>query len=115
MARLAKLNAMGMACLMAFAAGALGTSGQAMAQEVMCSISVNSASVQGTNKTIYDNMRNALQDFMQAQKWTNDKFETRERIECSLNFNITTQVSSNEFKGTLSQRASCSTCPQVQS
>ena len=59
MARLAKLNAMGMACLMAFAAGALGTSGQAMAQEVMCSISVNSASVQGTNKTIYDNMRNA--------------------------------------------------------
>ena len=101
MARLAKLNAMGMACLMAFAAGALGTSGQAMAQEVMCSISVNSASVQGTNKTIYDNMRNALQDFMQAQKWTNDKFETRERIECSLNFNITTQVSSNEFKGTL--------------
>lgn len=73
----------------------------ALAQELQCSISVTSASVQGTNKQIYENMRNALQDFMSAQIWTNDRFESRERIECSLNFNITTQVSSNEFKGTL--------------
>lgn len=71
------------------------------AQELQCGISVTSASVQGTNKQIYENMRNAIQDFMAAQIWTNDKFETRERIECSLNFNITSQISSNEFKGTL--------------
>jgi len=73
----------------------------ASAQELQCSISVTSASVQGTNKQIYENMRTAIQDFLTAQMWTNDKFESRERIECSLNFNITTQVSSNEFKGTL--------------
>lgn len=72
-----------------------------LAQELQCSISVTTASVQGTNKQVYENMRTALQDFMSAQIWTTDKFETRERIECSLNFNITTQVSSNEFKGTL--------------
>lgn len=71
------------------------------AQELQCSISVTSASVQGTNKQIYENMRTAIQDFLTAQIWTNDKFDARERIECSLNFNITTQVSSNEFKGTL--------------
>lgn len=75
--------------------------GTARAQELQCSVSVTSASVQGTNKQIYENMRNAIQDFMSAQIWTNDHFEARERIECSLNFNITTQVSSNEFKGTL--------------
>lgn len=71
------------------------------AQEMQCSISVQSASVQGTNKSVYENMRNALTEFMNAQIWTNDRFESRERIECSLNFNITEQVSSNEFKGTL--------------
>lgn len=71
------------------------------AQELQCSVSVTSASVQGTNKQIYENMRTAIQDFLTAQIWTNDKFDARERIECSLNFNITTQVSSNEFKGTL--------------
>lgn len=71
------------------------------AQEMQCSVSVQSASIQGTNKQVYENMRNALQDFMKSQIWTNDNFETKERIECSLNFNITEQVSSNEFKGTL--------------
>lgn len=71
------------------------------AQEFQCSVTVQSASVQGTNKQIYENMRNALNDFMRAQIWTNDKFDTKERIECSFNFNITEQVSSNEFKGVL--------------
>lgn len=73
----------------------------AQAQELQCSVSVTSASIQGTNKQVYENMRNAIQDFMSAQIWTDDHFEARERIECSLNFNITSQISSNEFKGTL--------------
>ena len=73
----------------------------ASAQELQCGISVTSASVQGTNKQVYDEMRTAIQDFMSQQIWTQDKFESRERIECSFNFNITSQVSSNEFKGTL--------------
>lgn len=71
------------------------------AQELQCSINVQSASVQGTNKQVYENMRDALNDFMQNQIWTTDKFTSQERIECSMNFNITEQVSSNEFKGTL--------------
>ncbi len=71
------------------------------AQEFQCSVTVQSASVQGTNKQIYENMRNALNDFMRAQIWTNDKYDTKERIECSFNFNITEQISSNEFKGVL--------------
>lgn len=73
----------------------------ASAQELQCSISVQSASVQGTNKQVYDNMRNTIQDFVNTQVWTTDIFETRERIECSLTFNITEQISSNEFRGSL--------------
>ena len=71
------------------------------AQELQCSLSVQSASVQGTNKQIYENMRNALSDFVNNQQWTHDKFGNSERIECSFNFNITDQIASNEFKGTL--------------
>ena len=73
----------------------------ANAQELQCSVSVQSASVQGTNKQIYENMRNALSDFMNNQIWTNDRYDNKERIECSFNFNITDQIASNEFKGTL--------------
>ncbi len=73
----------------------------ANAQELKCSVSVSSASVQGTNKQIFENMRNALNDFMSAQIWPSASFKSDERFECSFNFNITEQVSSNEFKGTL--------------
>lgn len=71
------------------------------AQELQCSMSVQSASVQGTNKQVYENMRNTLTEFMNSQIWTSDRFEPRERIECSFSFNITEQVSSNEFKASL--------------
>lgn len=77
------------------------TSVATLAQELQCSVSIQSASVQGTNKQVFENMRNTVQDFLKNQIWTSDKFDSKERIECSLNFNITTQVSSNEFKGTL--------------
>lgn len=79
----------------------LGTTCIVSAQEMQCSISVQASSIQGTNKQVYENMRNTLQDFMKSQIWTSDNFDTKERIECSFNFNITEQVSSNEFKGTL--------------
>ncbi|MBR6251771.1 MAG: DUF4835 family protein [Bacteroidales bacterium] len=77
----------------------------AVAQELQCSVSVQSASVQGTNKQVFENMRNAISEFLQTHKWTNDVFDTKERIECSMNFNITSQMSSNEFKGTLTVQA----------
>ena len=75
------------------------------AQELQCSVSVQSSSVQGTNKQVFENMRNAITDFLQNHRWTNDIFDTKERIECSLYFNITEQSSSNEFKGTLTVQA----------
>lgn len=71
------------------------------AQEIQCSLSVTSNSIQGTNKIVFENMRTAINDFIKNQIWTNDKFDTKERIECNLSFNITDQISSNEFKGTL--------------
>lgn len=73
----------------------------AQSQELQCSVSVQSASVQGTNKQVYDNMRNTIQDFLQTQVWTTDHFDSKERIECSMTFNITEQITSNEFKGSL--------------
>ncbi len=71
------------------------------AQELQCALSVQSSSVQGTSKSVFENMRTALSEFVNSHLWTNDRFESKERIECTLSFNITEQVSSNEFKGTL--------------
>lgn len=73
----------------------------AHAQELQCSMQVQSASVQGTNKQVYESMRTALNEFMNNQIWTKDIFTGAERIECNFVINITDQIASDEFKGTL--------------
>ena len=73
----------------------------ASAQEFNCSISVSSPQVQGTDKDVYDKMQKALYEFVNNRKWTNYTFKVEERIECTLQINITERVSTDEFKGTL--------------
>lgn len=71
------------------------------AQELRSSIQVQSASVQGTNKQVYESMRTDLTEFVNNMVWTRDRYDNIERIECNFVFNITEQISSNEFKGKL--------------
>lgn len=71
------------------------------AQELRSSIQVQSASVQGTNKQVYESMRTDLTEFVNNMVWTSDRYDNIERIECNFVFNITEQISSNEFKGKL--------------
>ncbi|MEA1877452.1 MAG: DUF4835 family protein [Bacteroidota bacterium] len=77
----------------------------AYAQELNCSVSVVSPQVQGSNKQVYDTMRKALYEFVNNTKWTDHIFKDEERIDCSLMFNITEQISDDEFKGTLQIQA----------
>lgn len=75
------------------------------AQELNCNVSVVSPQVQGSNKQVYDTMRKALYEFVNNKKWTDHVFKDEERIECSLMFNITDQISDDEFRGTLQIQA----------
>lgn len=75
------------------------------AQELNCNVSVVSPQVQGSNKQVYDTMRKALYEFVNNTKWTDHIFKDEERIDCSLMFNITDQISADEFKGTLQIQA----------
>jgi len=76
------------------------------AQELDCRIQVNSSQIQGSNKTVFEEMQKALYEFMNNRLWTKNVFGTEERIECSFLLNLSTQVSSDEFKGTLQVTAS---------
>ncbi len=75
------------------------------AQELQCSVSVVSPSVQGTNKQVYETMQTAIREFVNGQKWTDNVFSPEERIECSILINIKEVVSSNEFSGTIQVQA----------
>ena len=74
-------------------------------QELSCLVSINSSQIQGTNKDIFNTLRDAITDFMNNTTWTNNMFEVNERIECNLLFNITDEVTAGEYKATLSVQA----------
>ncbi|WP_235208000.1 type IX secretion system protein PorD [Saccharicrinis fermentans] len=71
------------------------------AQELQCSVSVVSPSVQGTNKQVLETMQSAILEFMNGQKWTDNVFSPEERIQCSIMINIKEISSVDDFSGTI--------------
>ena len=75
-------------------------------QELRCNVQVLSQSVQGSNKQVFETLQNAIYEFMNNRVWTNHVYTMEERIECNLMFNITEQLSADDFKGTLTIQVS---------
>jgi hypothetical protein len=73
----------------------------AIGQEFRCNVSVSSSRVEGTYKQVFESMRTDIYEFMNNRKWSDNVFTTDERIECTIFIQITEQVSSDEFKGTI--------------
>jgi hypothetical protein len=74
-------------------------------QEFRCNIQVVSQQIQGTNKQVFQTLQNAMFEFMNNRVWTDHVYTMEERIECNMMFNITEQMSADEFKGTLTVQA----------
>lgn len=59
------------------------------AQELKCSVTVNTSQLQGTNKQVFETLQSALNEFMNGHHWTDLVYGTNERIDCSFLFNVT--------------------------
>ena len=57
------------------------------AQELNAKININHSQVQGTDKSVFDNLKQTLEQFVNERQWTDLQFQENERIVC--NFNIT--------------------------
>ena len=62
-----------------------GTS--ASAQELQAKITINHAQIVGTENSVFDNLQQTLEQFVNDRQWTHLQFQKNERIIC--NFNIT--------------------------
>lgn len=62
----------------------LALCGMAAAQELKCTITVNSDKVQGSNKSMFTTLQQSMEEFVNNTKWTNLTFQDKERIECSM-------------------------------
>jgi hypothetical protein len=75
--------------------------GKGFSQELKCNVQIVSQQIQGTNKQVFQTMQTAVYEFMNNTNWTNHVYQIDERIEVNFMFNITEQLSADEFKGTL--------------
>lgn len=58
------------------------------AQELKCEVRVNSNQIEGSDKTIYQNLQTALYEFLNNTKFTDINIRQSEKIECSVLINI---------------------------
>lgn len=59
------------------------------AQELQCEVVVNSDQVQLTDRRVFSELRNAVANFLNNRRWTDQVYRPEERIECRLLINIT--------------------------
>lgn len=58
------------------------------AQELNAKITINHKQIQGTESSIFEDLQNKLEEFVNTMKWTNLNFEERERINCVFNITV---------------------------
>jgi len=70
--------------------------GITQAQELNCTVQINSDQVQGTNKSVFNTLQKSISEFINNRKWTEMTYTNAERIECSMNI-IVKKVESDAF------------------
>jgi len=72
------------------------------AQELNCKVSINvGPKVQTTDRAVFNDMKQALELFMNSRKWTNDVFQPHEKINCSILININEMPSIGNFSASV--------------
>ena len=60
-----------------------------MAQELQAKITINHAQISGTEKSVFDNLQQTLEQFVNDRQWTQLQFQKNERIVCNFNLQVT--------------------------
>ena len=71
----------------------------AQAQELQAKVTINHSQISGTDESVFDNLQQTLEQFVNDRQWTELQFQKNERIVC--NFSITVSKydrSNNRFE-----------------
>lgn len=70
------------------------------AQELQCSVEVNTQSIEGTNKSVFESLKESISEYLNENKFTNAVFAPNEKIECRF-FLTVKEYSDDRIKGDL--------------
>lgn len=71
------------------------------AQELNCSVSINASQIQTSDAGVFNDMENAIEQFMNGRKWTNDTYKNHEKIVCNVLITITKMPSIGSFSASV--------------
>ena len=71
------------------------------AQELLAKVNINHSQIEGTDKAVFDNLQQTLEQFVNERQWTDLQFQRNERIQCTFNITVTKYVrEENNFECT---------------
>ncbi|MEX2232668.1 MAG: DUF4835 family protein [Cyclobacteriaceae bacterium] len=70
-------------------------------QELKCSVSINASQIQTSDAGIFKDMENAVEQFMNGRKWTNDTYKNHEKVICNFLITITKMPSIGSFSASV--------------
>lgn len=84
--------------LVAFVSGVFGAH-NAVAQEINCRISINSSAIQGSDRTVFEEMQKAANEFYNNTVFTNHVIKTQERIEFNMSITLKELSGADTYSG----------------
>ncbi|MBQ5971761.1 MAG: DUF4835 family protein [Prevotella sp.] len=84
--------------ILTFIIVALFASTEIEAQELNATIKINHNQIQGTDASVFENLEQTLNQYVNDKQWTNLQFKRNERIDCTFNITVTKyDIVSNTF------------------
>jgi hypothetical protein len=68
-----------------------------IAQELNCSVTINANQIQTSDRGIFKEMKNSIEQFMNTRKWTGDSYKNHEKVNCNLLVTITKMPAIGNF------------------
>lgn len=68
--------------ILLFVLSALCMAGRVCAQELNAKVEINTSRLDGTNKAVFDNLKENITAFLNERHWTNQQYSPNERIKC---------------------------------
>ncbi len=92
--------------LFALLVAILASTAVAKGQELNCTVEFNTDQLSGTNKSVFETLREAVSDYMNTTTFTPAQFSANEKIECRLFFTIKEYSDDGIIKGDLQVQSS---------
>jgi len=79
--------------------------GFAQAQELNCTVTINSQILDNANQQVFKTLQTSLNEFVNQTQWTGQLYKQNEKINCSMYITITSN-NSDQFTGTIQVQSS---------